>query len=163
MRTPLAILDVQIEARCRTTQQAHPYWPCARGCDHCCRSLAQLPQLTPPEWQRLAPAIDALHPDVKAAVRTRLAAAPDSGPVVCPLLDLDRGECRVYDARPIACRTYGFYTDPDAGLHCDDVLEAVRENGDEHSVIWGNAASLKDKLREHGEARSLAACMLDTR
>lgn len=157
-RVSLPVLDAQIEARCRATQASHPYWPCAEGCDHCCRSLPHLPEFSADEWARLRGAIEALPDAIREEIRTRTR-DEQSAPVVCPLLDAERGACRVYAARPVACRTYGFYAERDAGLHCDRVTRAVEERGGGEPVVWGNGESVARELRSLGEPVSLRVWM----
>ena len=146
----LHVLDGRIAARAGATRAEHPWWPCADGCDHCCRSLARLPEITRAEWERLSPAIDALSD--RDVVRARIRAAPRSGPVTCPMLDREHGSCRVYDARPIACRTYGFYTERDGGLHCHLVTRAIEGHDD---VVWGNGEAVARDLDALGEKQTL--------
>lgn len=157
-RVSLPVLDAQIEARCRSIQEAHPYWPCAEGCDHCCRSLPHLPEFSRDEWARLRDAIVALPDAIREEIYSRTRES-QSHPVVCPLLDRERGACRVYEARPIACRTYGFYADRDAGLHCDRVTRVVAERGVEETVVWGNGEGVAREVRTLGEPVSLRAWM----
>jgi Fe-S-cluster containining protein len=155
-RVTLPILDARIDARANETRRAHSWWPCAKGCDLCCRSLPHLPTITGAEWERLRDAIDALSPDVRRAVEERLDASADAPlPVTCPLLDASVGACLVYAARPIACRTYGFYTERDAGLHCTEVLRQVDTNDAGSSVVWGNGEGIAADMSEFGAARSL--------
>lgn len=72
---------------------------CRRGCDGCCRHLA----LFRVEGVALALAL-AEQPEAEAeAIRERARRATDAGP--CPLLK--DGECLLYRARPIICRTHG--------------------------------------------------------
>jgi Fe-S-cluster containining protein len=153
-RFSLPILDARIEARSLATQGEHPWWPCREGCDACCRSLSRLPVLTRPEWERLAPAIAALDADVRSEISARTEESRAAEHVVCPLLDLEAKRCRVYEARPIACRTYGFYTERDAGLHCAIVTGAIAAH--DAAVVWGNGEAIAADLGEHGEAVSLA-------
>ena len=88
----------------------------------------------------MAAAIDALPPEVGAVVRRRIReSAGASRPVVCPLLDLPSGECLVYDARTVACRTYGFYVERESVLGCARIAAIAAEARD---VIWGNHAAL---------------------
>jgi Fe-S-cluster containining protein len=152
LKRSLTILDDRIQTRCDAAREAHPWWPCAEGCDECCRSLPHLPEISAAEWERLAPAIDALPADVRADVIARTLEA-GATPVTCPLLDRERGRCRVYDARPIACRTYGFYTERDAGLHCAKVTRAVAAASED--VVWGNGEAVASDLRAFGEKVSL--------
>lgn len=162
-RTTLAVLDARVEARAAATRAAHPSWPCAEGCDHCCRSLPSLPLVSEPEYDRLALAIDALPPEESAGVLARLRETPSGGPLVCPMLATESGACMVYDARPVACRSYGFYTERDAALCCSKVLDAVASFTDEGSppVIWGNGQALADDLSALGGARSLRAWLAE--
>lgn len=148
----LQAIDARVADRCAATTSDHPDWPCAAGCDARCRSLPHLPTVTLAEWRRLAAAIDALPAPIRTHVREGILRPGLSAPVTCPLLDADRGLCRTYDARPVACRTYGFYTERDAGLHCAEV--ARRAEGRE--VVWGNGEAVARDLAPLGEARSLA-------
>lgn len=75
-------------------------------------------------------------------------------PIVCPLLDEASGLCRVYDARPIACRTYGFYAERDGVLGCDDI-RAISENAPE--IVWGNHHAVLQAASSLGETRNLLA------
>lgn len=137
----LSILDNAIAARCDAILAEHAHWPCRRGCDHCCRNLAREPEITAAEWARLAP-----------LVRGMQLASDD--PRVCPLLDRGTGACRVYEARPVACRTYGFYVERDQGLYCSLIRESV-ERGEFDGVVWGNAAAVERELQALGPGRPL--------
>lgn len=155
-------MDADIERRCSATREQHPFWPCAEGCAQCCRSLARLPEITAPEWERLRARLEAMPDELRAAVGARLDAesgepGPGRGRVTCPMLDVERDACLVYDERPIACRTYGFYTERDAGLHCDRVTAAIERSGATDAVVWGNGEAIADDLRALGESRSLRA------
>lgn len=145
----LRVLDERVAARCASTAAEHPWWPCGSGCAHCCRSLPHLPTITRPEWERLDAAIATL-PDRDAVEATIL--GEHAAPVTCPLLSTE-GTCRVYEARPIACRTYGFYTERDASLHCAQVGAAIEEH--DALVTWGNGEAMNDDLRTLGETRDL--------
>jgi Fe-S-cluster containining protein len=150
----LPLIDAKVLARSAAIEQAHPFWPCAKGCDLCCRSLPHQPMISAAEWERLAVALGELSPATQRAVRARILESA-AGPVICPLLDREHGACLVYDARPVACRSYGFYAERDAGLHCDIVTEAVR--AEQAEVVWGNGESLAAELDALGERRTLAA------
>lgn len=148
----LAPLDEEIAERSRRTDDEHGPWPCGDGCDDCCRSLARPPQLTRLEHDRLRQAIHALPPSVRADVAERTAAMKTEGPIVCPLLHREAGRCRVYEARPVACRTYGFYARRDHELVCSKV-EAYAEG---RPVVWGNHEVIDVRLeRLAGPLRSL--------
>lgn len=152
----LPVLDQAIDDRVDATRAAHAFWPCAKGCDRCCRSLPVLPTIRRAEWERLEAAVRALAPEVQEDfVRRVRAAEAMAAPLTCPVLDLASGACRTYEARPIACRTYGYYTERDGGLHCGIVTEAVAGHGAE--VVWGNGEAIERTLQALGEPRSLAA------
>lgn len=149
---PLKVLDSRIDERARKTREQHPWWPCAKGCDHCCRSLPHLPTITRAEWERLEPALT-------PAQRAQLLLPSPAAPITCPLLDREAGICTVYAVRPIACRTYGFYVERDAGLHCATVTAAVEATTE--PITWGNGEAISADLRMHGEVKSLAAWASD--
>ena len=154
---PLHVLDARIQARCDAIREAHPAWPCGPGCDACCRALPHLPRISEPEWARLRAAIAAMPDEARARVEARVREAPPTGPLTCPLLDRDAGACLVYGARPLACRTYGFYTERDAGLHCAKVTRFAEERAAEGApVVWGNGEAHAADADAHGEPRSLA-------
>ena len=54
-----ALLSQQqaVELRVLQTTAAHPDWPCRKGCDDCCRSLAAVPTVTRAEWDLVNAAI----------------------------------------------------------------------------------------------------------
>ena len=170
-RVALSLLDAEIAARSRAIQDSFPFWPCKEGCDLCCRSLPHLPTISEAEWTRLGPAIDALPETTRADVRRRTeeasslerARALDADApklrITCPLLDLERGACRVYEVRPIACRTYGFYAERDAGLHCARVTDAVASHDAAEQIVWGNGERIAEVMRAYGEVASLASWM----
>lgn len=100
-------------------------------------------------------AIASLDPHSRARIDEAVAARRELGdtrPVVCPLLDITAGLCRIYDARPVACRTYGFYADRDGVLGCHRILE-VADTDD--AVVWGNHDGIESERRALGESRSL--------
>ena len=43
-------LHSDIYDRVRAISEDNLDWPCRRGCDGCCRRLAEIPQLTMAEW-----------------------------------------------------------------------------------------------------------------
>jgi Fe-S-cluster containining protein len=73
-------------------------------------------------------------------------------PVVCPLLDTGSGSCLIYEARPVACRSYGFYAERQHVLGCHRIEALARESAD---VIWGNHESLEERPRALGPALEL--------
>ncbi len=156
----LPILDARAEERARAIRAEHPFWPCAKGCADCCRSLSIAPRITEAEWLRIAEALSTWPEAQRSAALEKVRALGAHGPLVCPFLAEPEGTCRLYEARPLECRTYGYYTERDGGLHCDTVTEAVQRAearlGDPVFVVWGNGESFaRDAARELGEARPL--------
>ena len=155
----LAIYD-DVERRARATSDAHAWWPCRRGCDTCCRRLADVPRLVRAEWELLEEGLAALRPEVRAAILTRVealdaveAAGQLPRHVTCPMLDEAEGACLVYAHRPGACRTYGFYVERELGLHCELVTAAVEEHAaSAPPVVWGNQAGVDYALTRLAEA-----------
>lgn len=157
MRTRLLAIYDDIERRTRLTSTEHAWWPCRRGCDTCCRRLADVPQLGRAEWALLREGLDALTPAVRAEVDARIDALARAEReqrlprhVTCPMLDEHQGACLVYEHRPAACRTYGFYVERGIGLHCDMITDAVssrsREEDEEAPIVWGNQESVDHAL-----------------
>jgi Fe-S-cluster containining protein len=143
-------IQTDVHIRTREIAAAHPDWPCRTGCDDCCRSLASVPLVTQPEWERIAAALESLPPQIGTAARRRIQASANSTrPVVCPLLDTATGSCLVYDARPIACRAYGFYAERDSVLGYHRIESIAAQFPD---IIWGNHATLEAHLRTVGPA-----------
>ena len=142
---------VQIENRVREMVRQRGEWPCHKGCDLCCRRLADIPQLTLEEWNLMRDAVAALPAEVHQRIRTL---RPDR-PVTCPLLDPSSGACLIYDVRPVACRAYGFYVERHEGLYCAEIAEAV-DRGEFAGTIWGNWESVAPR----GETRNLVEWFL---
>lgn len=112
--------------------------------------------VTPPEEELPREGIAALDEAARAGVEERfraLGAAPER-PVVCPLLDAATGACLVYEQRPVACRTYGFYVERDKGLYCGEIERAVAA-GEYGDVVWGNQAGVQARMTGWGPARTL--------
>lgn len=152
----LAQLHADVEQRVSSIRQGRPDWLCAKGCDSCCRQLAAMPRLTVAEWSVLREGLAALPADRLDAIRRSMAALEraDSGPVVCPLLDLSTGACPVYAQRPVVCRTYGFYVQRDKGLYCSGIESIVAQGGLD-DVVWGNHDVIDQRLAGLGETRAL--------
>ena len=113
---------------------------------NCCRSLASVPVVSEPEWRLIADALD-------ATLRARIAdSATAARPITCPLLDTATGACLVYDARPVACRSYGFYAERQYVLGCHRI-ESIAGGPD--GVIWGNHLALEVELAALGPAKPL--------
>lgn len=158
----LVSLHADIEHRVNWIRADHPDWPCAKGCDTCCRRLAAVPMLTPAEWTLLRAGLVALPAAQRASIRREVAALAESAPrpVTCPLLDRATGACPVYLHRPVACRTYGFYADREAGLYCGDIA-AQADAGQLAEVVWGNHEVVERRLAELGAARPLTDWFAD--
>ena len=149
----LQILDDRIEARVQAIRKQRDWWPCRRGCDRCCRHLARPPELSSSEWVRVDEAVAALPSPVRTEVEKRIDAllvqiAEDTvgSHVVCPYLDSGSGSCRIYDARPLACRTYGFFVTRDRDQYCELIETEVSSRGD-NDIVWGNADAIDEASR----------------
>ncbi len=151
----LTILQTSIQERCDSIAATRD-WPCRTGCDRCCRRLAGVPNLTQPEWSPIFEAYGRLPELVQLQIRGRVALLPPDGPMTCPFLDRMAERCLIYEVRPVACRTYGFYRDRDRGLFCRE-MQAQDERGDWDGVIWGNAAAVEAKLDELDERKDIDA------
>jgi Fe-S-cluster containining protein len=55
----------------------------------------------------------------------------------------------VYEHRPVACRTYGFYVERDQGLYCGQIRERV-DAGELADVVWGNQELVDRQLDSLG-------------
>jgi len=71
---------------------------CKKGCDYCCRFL----NLFPVE----AFALSAAFCQMDKSDRDRIIKGLEKGTDDCPLLI--KGQCLLYEARPIICRTHGY-------------------------------------------------------
>lgn len=152
-------LHIDIDARVHGIRESRPDWLCGKGCDGCCRRLADVPRLSAAEWTLLREGLAALPSERLAEIRSAMhamavAAAEGARPLVCPLLDQASGACPVYAQRPVACRTYGFYVQRDLGLYCRNI-EARVEDGALADVVWGNHDAIDRWLAVLGEARPL--------
>jgi Fe-S-cluster containining protein len=153
--TPLHQIQQEIDRRTAAIVSAHSDWPCRKGCDDCCRSLASSPRITEAEWRPIAAAIEAMPEATAAEVRRRVRdSAGATRPVVCPLLDTTNGACLVYSVRPIACRAYGFYAERDLVLGCGRIETIGRERAD---VVWGNHEALEARTQSLGPSAELDA------
>ena len=152
--TKLAQLHVDIDRRVQTILQDRSDWLCTKGCDNCCRQLAEVPQLTLAEWNLLQEGLQDLTPERLQEVSNNMAALTQSRPITCPMLDLAAGTCPVYAQRPVACRTYGFYAQRDKGLYCNDIKTRM-DDGTWADVVWGNHDAIDQQLAGLGESRAL--------
>ena len=154
--TALTRIHLDIDARVASIRENHADWLCGKGCDNCCRRLAEVPQLTAGEWALLGQGLAALAPEHLAEISRKMATLAEQPPrpVVCPLLDESTGACPVYAQRPVACRSYGFYVQRDLGLYCHDIEKLVAE-GALADVVWGNHDAIDQQLGTLGEKRPL--------
>jgi Fe-S-cluster containining protein len=150
------LYQIQQAVRLRAEQitAAHGDWPCRKGCDECCRRLASAPRVSSEEWRLIDAALNALPAETAKAARRRIEdSAHAERPVVCPLLDTHAGACLIYAARPVACRTYGFYAERQFVLGCARIEALGQQRPD---VVWGNHEALEAELSDLGPAAGLA-------
>ncbi len=154
-------IQAQVAERTEAIASAHDGWPCRKGCDECCRRLASVPRVSRSEWHLIVGALAALPADVQELVGKRIEESEsECRPIVCPLLDVGSGTCLVYDARPVACRAYGFYAERERVLGCCRIA-AVSEELTE--VVWGNHAALEERLTALGPAVELFRWVSDSK
>jgi len=158
----LSELHTDIDARVQSIRAGHPDWLCGKGCDSCCKRLAEVPQLTAAEWEMLRAGLAGLAPERLREIRREIAAlaGSTSRPVICPLLDRNTGACPVYFHRPVACRSYGFYMQRGLGLFCRDIESRVAD-GALADVVWGNHDAIDHRLASLGESRPLTDWFAD--
>lgn len=155
----LHLLDQQIEQRVQAIRASRDWWPCQRGCDHCCRQLARPPELTNAEWRRVDEAVAAFPKPIQVeinykikALLTQITQNRMESHVVCPFLDEQQKSCHIYYARPIACRTYGFFVARDGDDYCQIIEKDVALRRD-INIIWGNGDAIRNELeRSNGES-----------
>lgn len=160
-RRRLQVLFAEVERRTAALSGAHRGWPCARGCGACCRSLARVPELTRAEWELVRDALAALPEEERTACSEGARALARAVRVrgreqrcQCPLFDPVRQTCRVYAARPLACRSYGFYAGRSHDAWCELVADHVAQV--RGALVFGNLDALERELtRAAGERRSL--------
>ena len=152
----LTQLHADIDARVQIISDEHTDWLCRKGCDNCCKKLAEIPRLTQAEWQLLKQGLLLLPTQQRLEIGERIAklAEQHSRPLTCPMLNQASGACMIYAHRPVACRTYGFYVQRDKGLYCQDIETRVAA-GHWTTVVWGNHDAIDRQLNALGESRDL--------
>lgn len=154
-------IEDRIERIIENVRQQYPDWACKKGCDECCRRLAELPLITCAEWIRLKRGLMSLPEDEIRHIQHEVRdLARESGPLICPMLDQSEGACKVYPYRPLACRSYGYFIQKGVGLHCKQIEEQV-DAGALDQVVWGNQDALERDLRQEGPPRSLSVWIND--
>lgn len=110
--------------------------------------------MTAPEWALISAGREALPEVVQQGITQRMRALEDAiYPFTCPLLDTLSGRCLVYEHRPLACRTYGFYVEHGLGLYCEQI-RVLADAGRLDDVVWGNQVTVDDKSAGLGAKRS---------
>lgn len=158
----LSQLHAEIEARVTSIREDHKDWLCRKGCDSCCRRLAAIPRLTAAEWEYLREGLAELPATQLQAISQDIAELQNhpASPLICPLLDQTAGACLLYNHRPLACRTYGFYVQRGVGLYCQDIEVRVAA-GEWATVVWGNQDALDRRVSGCGTVRALTEWFLD--
>ena len=76
---------------------------CAAGCDGCCRTRLTIAAVEADAIEGWAATLPA---DARAVIAAAAAFEVDPADVRCAALD-DTGRCRIYEARPLVCRSHG--------------------------------------------------------
>ena len=154
--TALIQLHADIDTRVQSIRESRPDWLCGKGCDNCCRRLAEAPRLSEAEWNLLKAGLETLSQEHRQKVIRDVSLLDEQTgpPFVCPLLDQPSGACMVYAQRPVACRTYGFYVQRELGLYCQDI-ESLVADGALIDVVWGNHDAIDYRLGGLGETLAL--------
>ena len=153
----LEVIYTDIAQRVRAITEERPLWLCHKGCDGCCRRLAQPPEITAAEWHVVQQGFLHLSPGTQREVARRIRALAhwQSGPATCPFLDDAQGTCLIYAYRPAACRMYGFYVSRTDNWWCTDI-QALYEAGVYDGVVLGNQSAIERALHQQcGEVKSL--------
>ena len=124
----LRILHSSIQARCSAIAGSNS-WPCHDGCGRCCRRLSGIPDFSRAEWKLIWESYSRLPVRVREDVLLRVRSMAAPPPYTCPFLDLASESCRIYDSRPVLCRTYGFYRDRDQGQYCHEMQVRADQRG----------------------------------
>jgi Fe-S-cluster containining protein len=149
-------LHDDIDARVATIRDSNTDWQCRMGCDGCCHRLAEIPRLTNVEWDLLRTGLSDLPAEIQQEITQTVSqlSTQSNQFIVCPMLDKSKGACRVYEYRPVACRTYGYYVQYDKGLYCNDILKRVT-SGELNDVVWGNQNTIDRQLSSFTDTKDL--------
>ncbi len=126
------------------------------GCDGCCKRLAEILRLTRTEWDLLQTGLSNLSSEILNEITQMVAELSTqlSQLLACPMLDKLQGIYKVYDYRPIVCRTYGYYVRHDKGFYCTNILEQV-SSGKLDEVVWKNQNIIDRQFSSFGDAKNL--------
>ena len=129
-------------ARLETAQAAH--LRCGEGCAACCGYLMSF---YPVEIAHMADAVAGMDAARRDALIAHLAAyAEHQRETPCPLLDND-GRCRVYEARPVLCRSHGLLLNVASGADDLDIRRSCDLNFTETDVAaFGREDSINQQL-----------------
>lgn len=65
-------VEERIEAQVQDIRASRDWWPRRRGCDRCCRQLAQPPELSLQKWALLDEAVAALPATIQAEIEQKI-------------------------------------------------------------------------------------------
>jgi len=100
-----------------------------KGCDSCCRRLADVPQLTLAEWELLREGLTGCRRNDSMKSAATCALPPAFAPRRLPAADLATAPVLSIPSAG-ACRTYGFYVQRRPGTYCHDIESRVA------MVLW---------------------------
>lgn len=101
------------------------------------------------EWASVEEGLRALADGAQREIRLRMDEV-QGPPYVCPFLDLEVGQCRIYEHRPLACRMFGFYVEREGGRYCEIIRDKVARS-ELREVVWGNHEAVEVVANRMGE------------